>query len=93
MMDRTYSGAVRDARSATTESPNAAPVPPACDDVHLRIWLGGRAFDYRAAAAAVHNLIRDWQRRRWCAIEIVENTVADMLPENRLPNERLYIGR
>ncbi len=65
---------------------------PASDDVHVRIWLNGVAFDYRAAAAALHNVIRDWQRKRWCAIEIIEHTVDDMLPEARLPNERLFIG-
>ncbi|MEV5649483.1 hypothetical protein AB0L57_14645 [Nocardia sp. NPDC052254] len=65
---------------------------PARADVHVRIWLNGVAFDYRAAATAIHNVILDWQRKRWCAIEIIEHTLEDMLPETRLPNERLFIG-
>lgn len=65
---------------------------PARADVHVRIWLNGVAFDYRAAATAIHNVIRDWQRKRWCPIEIIEHTIEDMLPETRLPNERLFIG-
>ncbi|WP_227983354.1 hypothetical protein [Nocardia spumae] len=80
----------RYAGSAPTAAGPAA--HPARGDVHLRIWLNGTAFDYRAAAGAIHNLIRDWQRKRWCAIEIVEHTIEDMLPETRLPNERLFIG-
>ncbi len=93
-MDREYSGAFGGARWATTwlPVPDTAHVSPARDDVHLRIWLGGTAFDYRAAATTVHNLIRDWQRKRWCAIEIIEHTIGEMLPESRLPNERLFIG-
>ncbi|MGW5515651.1 hypothetical protein [Nocardia spumae] len=61
-------------------------------DVHLRIWLGGIAFDYRATVAAAEQLLRDWQRKRWCAIEFMFRTVEEQLPERRLPNERLFLG-
>ncbi|NKY88601.1 hypothetical protein [Nocardia veterana] len=60
--------------------------------MHLRIWLHGTAFDYRAAAGAAYHLIRDWQRRRWCAVECIMDTREDHLPEERLPNERLFLG-
>ncbi len=65
---------------------------PAHGDAHLRIWLGGTAFDYRAAVAAAHNLIGDWQRKPWCAIELILHTAEECLPETRLPNERLFLG-
>ncbi|WP_433207357.1 hypothetical protein ACQP1G_21830 [Nocardia sp. CA-107356] len=58
----------------------------------MRIWLGGTAFDYRATVAAAYNLIRDWQRKRWCAIEFILRAVDECLPETRLPNERLFLG-
>ncbi|WP_157126225.1 hypothetical protein [Nocardia mikamii] len=61
-------------------------------DVHVRIWLRGMAFDYRATIAAAENLIRDWRRRRWCAIELIRSAVGRSLPEVRLPNERLFLG-
>ncbi|WP_025348931.1 hypothetical protein [Nocardia nova] len=60
--------------------------------MHLRIWLGGIAFDYTAAAAAAGNLIRDWRRRPWYAIELVRDTTADHRSLPRLPNERLFLG-
>ncbi|PSR70239.1 hypothetical protein C8258_04290 [Nocardia sp. MDA0666] len=69
---------------------SAEPAPEG--DVHLRIWLGGTAFDYRATVAAAYQLIRDWQRRRWCAIEFIAHTVEEHLPTRRLPNERLFLG-
>ncbi|SUA46131.1 Uncharacterised protein [Nocardia africana] len=62
------------------------------NDVHVRIWLGGRAFDYRTAAAAVDNIVRDWRRKRWCTLEVVLGTIDGRLPETRLPNERLFLG-
>jgi hypothetical protein len=62
------------------------------DDVHLRIWLNGIAFDYRATVTAARQLIRDWQRRRWCAIEFIVHVAGERLPETRLPNERLFSG-
>ncbi|MRH93489.1 hypothetical protein GFY24_39835 [Nocardia sp. SYP-A9097] len=65
---------------------------PADSDVHLRIWLGGIAFDYRATVNAAYQLICDWQQRRWCAIEFVEHATEEGLPETRLPNERLFLG-
>ncbi|WP_433679157.1 hypothetical protein [Nocardia sp. CA-119907] len=49
-------------------------------------------FDYRAAVAAADNLIRDWQQKRWCAIELILYTVEDCPPATRLPNERLFLG-
>ncbi len=62
-------------------------------DVHLRIWLGDTAFDYtaKAAAAAANNLIRDWRRRPWYAIELIQHTHDDRLSLPRLPNERLFL--
>ena len=68
-------------------TPNAVP-----NDVHVRIWLDGTAFDYRTAAAAVDNIVRDWRRKRWCTIELVLGTIEGRLPEIRLPNERLFLG-
>jgi hypothetical protein len=65
---------------------------PADGDVHLRIWLGAIAFDYRASAAAAYHLMRDWQRRRWCAVERIVHSAEEHLPETRLPNERLFLG-
>lgn len=62
------------------------------NDVHVRIWLGGTAFDYRTAAAAVDNIVRDWRRKRWCTLEFVLGTIDGCLPETRLPNERLFLG-
>ncbi|MET7771967.1 hypothetical protein [Nocardia sp. NPDC005366] len=60
------------------------------DDVHLRIWLGGEAFDYAATMAAVRNLICDWTHRPWFTIELLRDTLEDgSLP--RLPCERLYL--
>lgn len=96
--------AVHDARRSSAKRPprlrgraqEVSPVGgagfPAHGDVHLRIWLGGMAFDYRAGVAAAYNLIRDCQRKRWCAIELMLHTVEECLPETRLPNERLFLG-
>ncbi len=61
-------------------------------DVHVRIWLGGSAFDYRATITAANHLVQDWHRKRWCAIEFVLDTIEKCLPERRLPNERLFLG-
>ncbi|WP_157126151.1 hypothetical protein [Nocardia mikamii] len=66
------------------------PTRPADCDVRLRIWLGDIAFDYLAAAAAASNLINDWRRRPWYAIELMRDTIEERLP--RLPNERLFLG-
>lgn len=58
-------------------------------DVHVRIWLSGRCFDFAIAAAGVANLLSDWKRQRWCHIELISTPVdAPRLP--RLPCERLY---
>ncbi|WP_063063485.1 hypothetical protein [Nocardia violaceofusca] len=65
---------------------------PLGGDVHLRIWLGGTAFDYAAAAEAASNLIRDWRRRPWYAIELVLDVLESRLSLPRLPNERLFLG-
>ena len=61
-------------------------------DVHLRIWLGGIAFDYRATATAARNFIRDWQRRHWYAIELILDSHEGFMLLPRLPNERLFHG-
>jgi len=62
-------------------------------DVHVRIWLGDVAFDYVATAVAACHLIRDWARKRWCAIEfIIHDPAAEPLLLQRLPNERLFLG-
>ncbi len=68
------------------------PTQPSHSDVHLRIWLGGIAFDYTAAAAAAANLISDWRRRPWYAIELMRDTIEERLSLPRLPNERLFLG-
>lgn len=62
------------------------------DEMHLRIWLGGFVFDYKATAAAVRNLIHDWMRKRWFTIELVCDTIEDRRPLPRLPCERLFLG-
>lgn len=61
-------------------------------DVHLRIWLGSTAFDYRTSLIAAANLIHDWRRKHWCSIELFLGTTEEPLPETRLPNERLFLG-
>ena len=64
---------------------------PPESDLHLRIWMAGVVFDYTVAAAAVHNLIQDWRRKRWCTLELIRDSVEDCrLP--RLPCERLFLG-
>ncbi|MFF3567658.1 hypothetical protein [Nocardia jiangxiensis] len=62
------------------------------EDMHVRVWVNGMAFDYRAAQGVARNLIRDWHRKRWCAIELIAHTSEGCLPETRLPNERLFLG-
>ncbi len=62
-------------------------------DVHVRVWLGATAFDYRARVAAALNLIDDCRRKRWCAVELVRHSIEKHLPETRLPNERLYLDQ
>ena len=61
-------------------------------DVHLRIWLGGTAFDYAFPVAAALGLIDDWTRKPWFTIEFVCGTAEDDLPLRRLPGERLFLG-
>ncbi|MTE16716.1 hypothetical protein [Nocardia aurantiaca] len=61
-------------------------------DVHVRIWLAGIVFDYTATAAAARNLIHDWRQRRWCAIELICDTIDDLRLLPRLPCERLFLG-
>ncbi|MGV9663276.1 hypothetical protein ACWDUL_03300 [Nocardia niigatensis] len=65
---------------------------PSEGDMHLRVWLAGVVFDYTAAVAAVHNLIQDWQARRWCAFELMGGTADDRRPLPRLPCEQLFLG-
>lgn len=60
-------------------------------DVHVRIWLGRTAFDYRATLAAAVNLIHDCRRKRWCAVEVFPHRIDAVLPDKRLPNERLFL--
>lgn len=60
-------------------------------DVHLRIWLGGVAFDYRATAIAAWSLMCDSQRRRWYGIELIRDSADTALLLPRLPNERLFL--
>lgn len=59
-------------------------------DVHVRIWLGKTAFDYRADFAAATNFVHDCRQKHWCAIELLIHRIEDFLPETRLPNERLF---
>ena len=61
------------------------------DVVHVRIWLGAMALDYRTTLTAATNLIRDCHRKRWCAIELILHSMGDSLPGARLPNERLFL--
>lgn len=61
-------------------------------DVHVRIWLTGAFFEYRATTAAVRNLIHDWIRQRWCTIELTREAVDDCRPLRRLPCEQLFLG-
>lgn len=73
------------------EAMASSTVRPINRDVHLRIWLRGAVFDYVANVVAVGNLISDWSRERWFAIELpLGATALHRLP--RLPNERLYLG-
>lgn len=65
---------------------------PGHRDVHLRIWLRGMVFDYRATAAAARNLIQDWHRKHWYTIEFSVRVTDGHLLKNRLPNERLFSG-
>jgi hypothetical protein len=60
-------------------------------DVHVRIWLSGRAFEYVIAAAGVGNLIADWKRQRWCGA--IEFFSAPLSAVPRIPCERLYLSR
>ncbi len=59
-------------------------------DVHLRIWLGGRSFDYRATYAAAQSFIREWRRVREETIELVLQSIGDLSLLPRLPCERLF---
>ncbi|MBH0776330.1 hypothetical protein [Nocardia bovistercoris] len=61
-------------------------------ELHVRIWLEGTPFDYVTTAVVLHNLLLDWKRKRWCAIEVVstDRPVRGKLP--RLPCERLFSG-
>ncbi|MEV6059946.1 hypothetical protein AB0L62_08065 [Nocardia asteroides] len=61
-------------------------------DVHLRIWLDGIVFDYAATAVAARNLIQDWRRKRWSAVELIHDTIEECLLLPRLPYERLFLG-
>lgn len=59
-------------------------------DVHVRIWLSGRAFEYLIAVAGVGNLVADWKRQRWCGA--IEFFAAPTSGVPRIPCERLYLG-
>ncbi|MFF3575047.1 hypothetical protein [Nocardia jiangxiensis] len=61
-------------------------------DVHVRIWLAGVVFDYRATAAAVRNLIHDWRRKHWCTIELIRDAIDAHRLLPRLPCEQLFLG-
>ncbi len=61
-------------------------------DVYLRIWLTDIAFDYWADVAAIPSLVRDWRKKRWCTIELIQNAVDDCRRLPRLPCERLFLG-
>ena len=65
---------------------------PSEGEVHVRIWLSGAVLDYTATSAVVRNLIDDWNRKRWCAIEFVRDAIDDgrLLP--RLPCQQLFLG-
>ncbi|MEU6827639.1 hypothetical protein ABZ894_03210 [Nocardia beijingensis] len=60
------------------------------DDVHLRIWLNGAFFDYRATRIAAHSFIQDWKRNRAETVELTGRTIAELDSLPRLPCERLY---
>lgn len=90
-LDQVGVGSAVDSPGRMTMSGDGMDFTAYCD-VHVRIWLGGTAFDYRAAATAAGNLIRDWHQKHWCAIELVRPTGDQRLPETRLPNERLFLG-
>ncbi|MGV9545718.1 hypothetical protein [Nocardia beijingensis] len=63
---------------------------PIDGDVHLRIWLGGRVFDFRAAPAAASAFCTEWRRKRREAIELVTISHTDMSLLPRLPCEQLF---
>ncbi|WP_330231635.1 hypothetical protein OHA40_03525 [Nocardia sp. NBC_00508] len=69
----------------------AAWLPPE-GDVHLRIRVGGMVFDYVSTATAVRGLIRDWQRKPWCTIELIPDTIEGCRLLPRLPCERLWVA-
>ncbi|WP_405182602.1 hypothetical protein OG225_17115 [Nocardia sp. NBC_01377] len=60
-------------------------------DVHLRIRLAGRVFDYAATAEAARNMIADCASRCWCVVELVDSP-DDLHRLPRLPCERLFRG-
>lgn len=65
--------------------------PPQRDrDVQLRIWLGGMAFDFRAAPAAAATFFTEWRRKRCEAIEMVTTARRDVGLLPRLPCEQLF---
>ncbi len=65
---------------------------PSAGDMHLRIWLGGVAFDYTATAVAVAHLIHDCMRKHWCTVELIHEAIGDCCLLPRLPCERLFLG-
>jgi hypothetical protein len=89
-------GAAAAARSARPMSPELALTitPEECpgSDVHLRIWLGGVGFDYMATAVAACNLIRDWKKKHWYAIELILKSIGESRLLPRLPCEQLFYG-
>ncbi|WP_433754497.1 hypothetical protein [Nocardia sp. CA-135398] len=65
---------------------------PSEGDVHLRIWLADLNFDYTTTAVVARNLIRDWERKHWCTIELIRDFIEGCRLLPRLPCERLFRG-
>ena len=59
-------------------------------DVHVRIWLGGRALDFCAKPSAALAFYREWRRKRSEAIEIVATPIRERPFPPRLPCEQLF---
>lgn len=59
-------------------------------DVQVRIWLGGRALDFRAKPSAALTFCCEWRRKRAEAIEIVDRPIRDRMFLPRLPCEQLF---
>ncbi|MGA4792456.1 hypothetical protein [Nocardia sp. AB354] len=64
--------------------------PPPNGDMHLRIWLGGLALDFRATRAAALVFFREWSEKRCEAIELITKSLRDISRLPRLPCEELF---